>query len=91
MFEINTEAENTGKSIRIRYFAQLRDERGAASELITELPPTAGELYEMLKHKYGFSLNLTQIRVAINGSFADMNQNILVGDELVFIPPVSGG
>ena len=31
------------------------------------------------------------VRVAVNDEFADWNQTLREGDELVFIPPVAGG
>lgn len=77
--------------IRVRYFASLRDEAGLSEELIENSFYSAFDLYQFLKSKHGFSLNIEEIRVAINGEFGELKASVSPGDEVVFIPPVSGG
>ncbi len=78
-------------SIKIRYFASLRDARGLATEQRAISAVNAMDLYRNLQHAYGFRLDPSEVRVAINGHFASMDTRLCHGDELAFIPPVSGG
>lgn len=78
-------------SIKIRYFASLRDARGLAMERRTIPVVSATELYRDLQDAYKFRLDPSEVRVAINGRFAPMQTQLCHGDELAFIPPVSGG
>jgi molybdopterin converting factor subunit 1 len=79
--------------VTVRLFARLRDIAGAAelardvapgatirsvwSELIREFPDLAG--YER------------SISTAVNADYARMDQAVNDGDEVAFLPPVSGG
>ena len=79
--------------VTVKLFARLRDIAGAAelardvapgatirsvwSELIREFPDLAG--YER------------SISTAVNADYARMDQAVSDGDEVAFLPPVSGG
>jgi molybdopterin converting factor subunit 1 len=79
--------------VTVKLFARLRDIAGAAelardvapgatirsvwSELIREFPDLAG--YER------------SISTAVNADYARMDQAVNDGDEVAFLPPVSGG
>jgi molybdopterin synthase sulfur carrier subunit len=78
-------------SIKIRYFASLRDARGLSAEHKTIAVANAHDLYCELQGAYKFRLDPSEVRVAINGNFASMQTQLCQGDELAFIPPVSGG
>lgn len=53
--------------------------------------PTVGNLrFNLLQHFPALS-NLNSLAIAINGEYALDEQSIEVGDEVVLIPPVSGG
>lgn len=78
-------------TIRIRYFAVLREERGRDEELIVTGAATTAELYDELRTRFSFSLRLERLRVACNGDFVAWDQRITDGDLVVFIPPVAGG
>jgi molybdopterin converting factor small subunit len=41
--------------------------------------------------RHGFVMAEERLRVAINGAFAPWERPLRDGDEVVFIPPVSGG
>ena len=58
-----------------------------------ELPDSAsvGNLLEKLAHDYPDFKDLTSIRVAVNTEYAKNDQVISPQDEVVLIPPVSGG
>jgi molybdopterin converting factor subunit 1 len=78
-------------TIKVRYFASLRDIAGKSEEMLDVSSCTAESVYTQLQAQYGFLLDSSELRAAINGSFAEMNTIVQSGDELVFIPPVSGG
>ncbi|MEI6861730.1 MAG: MoaD/ThiS family protein [Verrucomicrobiota bacterium] len=79
------------KTIRLQYFAILREQRGLAHETLITGAPTAAALYDELRARHGFTLPGDRLRVAINGEFAPWGTLLADGAELVFIPPVAGG
>jgi len=79
------------KTVRVRYFAILREERGLGSERVATEAATAGELYEELRGRHPLSLPAARLRVAINGDFTAWRAPLRDGDELVFLPPIAGG
>lgn len=79
------------KTIRVRYFAVLREQRGLDEERIDTEAASAAEVYEELRGRHRFSLPADRLRVAINDDFAPWTALVSDGDELVFIPPVAGG
>ena len=81
----------TEKTVAVQYFAILREERGLAMEEIATNAETAGELFEELRARHGFTLGAGSFRVAINEEFAPWNAPIAAGDRVVFLPPVAGG
>jgi molybdopterin synthase sulfur carrier subunit len=78
-------------SVSVRYFASLREQAGKSHEKIETPSLTAGELYGALLEQYGFSLSSDQVKVAVNEEYRTMDHVLAAGDEIVFIPPVSGG
>ncbi len=79
--------------VTIRLFARLREIAGAG-ELVRELPAGASvrtawqallaEFPAMARHE-------ASISTAVNADFAPMSAAIADGDEIAFLPPVSGG
>ena len=76
---------------RVLYFAALRDRAGIDSERVASDAADARGLYAELCARYGFAMADDRLRVAVNGAFAAWEQPLRDGDEVVFIPPVSGG
>ena len=76
--------------VRIQYYALLREQAGRGTEE-TEAPGDAAALYDALAARHGFTLARSQLKVAVNGEFADWARPLADGDEVVFIPPVAGG
>jgi molybdopterin synthase sulfur carrier subunit len=76
---------------RILYFASLRDAAGRDSEDCATATTDASALYEQLRQQHGFTLGHERLRVAINGEFARWDRALVDGDEIAFLPPVSGG
>lgn len=79
--------------VTIRLFARLRDLAGAA-ELVREVPESAtvhtvwksltAEMPSLLEYERTMS-------VAVNAEYARMAAAVHDGDEVAFLPPVSGG
>ncbi len=79
------------KTVHVRYFALLREQRGLDEERIATGAGDAGELYEELRLRHRFTLPAARLRVAINEEFQPWTAAIRDGDAVVFIPPVAGG
>jgi molybdopterin converting factor subunit 1 len=79
------------KTVRVQYFALLRDQRGLADEKLATVAGTPAGLYAELRARHGFTLPMEQLRVALNDEFARWDAPLHDGDALVFIPPVAGG
>jgi len=78
-------------NLRVLYFASMRDQAGVdAEEVATDVGDARG-LYAELRARHGFALDPARLRVAVNGAFAAWEQSLRDGDEVVFMPPVSGG
>jgi molybdopterin synthase sulfur carrier subunit len=75
----------------VLYFASLRDRAGMDAEQVDSRARDARNLYAELREQHGFTLTEERLRVAINGEFASWDRALADGDEVVFIPPVSGG
>jgi molybdopterin converting factor subunit 1 len=79
--------------VTVRLFARLRDIAGA-SELSRELAAgaTIGDVWRQLAGEFP---ELTQyeraISSAVNADYARMDHVLGPGDEVAFLPPVSGG
>ena len=76
---------------RILYFASLRDAAGRDTEQVAATSPDARALYAQLRQRHSFVLTHERLRVAVNGEFASWNRVLEDGDEIAFLPPVSGG
>ena len=79
--------------VTVRFFALHRDVVGAP-ELELEIPAgtTAGELWAQLSATYPRLSGATRsLMYAVNQSYADAGTELHEGDEVAFIPPVSGG
>lgn len=79
------------KTVNVLYFARLREERGLSQESIETFSCTPRQLYEELRSCHGLSLSLKELRVAVNNHFSSWDTVMKSNDQVVFIPPVSGG
>lgn len=79
------------RPLHVQYFALLREQAGRNSETLPSAARTPAELYAELQGRYGFTLPLDMLKVAVNGEFGDWAQPLQSGDSVVFIPPVAGG
>ena len=79
--------------VTVRLFARLRDIAGAA-ELSREVAPesTIGTVWRQLVHEFPDLASYERsISSAVNADYARMDQAVNEGDEVAFLPPVSGG
>lgn len=77
--------------VDVLYFASLRDAAGRERERIEQPVEGLAALYEALRLRHGFPLPRDRVRVAVNGAFVAWDHVARDGDEIVFLPPVSGG
>ena len=80
-------------AIHARLFARLREQAGTDSETVQVAPDsTVQDVYTALRRSHpSLESNLDAVRPAINQEFADWDAIVGQGDEVAFIPPVSGG
>jgi molybdopterin converting factor subunit 1 len=76
---------------RLLYFASLCDAAGCSEEMITSEAADPRALYAELAARHGFTFTPDRLRVAVNGAFTDWSHPLADNDEVVFLPPVSGG
>jgi molybdopterin synthase catalytic subunit len=80
-------------AVRARLFARLREQAGTEMEML-ELPAasTLADVYEALRKRHpALEQDRGAVRVALNQEFSDWTALVQDGDEVAFIPPVSGG
>jgi molybdopterin converting factor subunit 1 len=77
--------------ITLLYFASLRDAAGCAQEDIESEARDPRALYAEAASRHGFRMPPERVRVAVNGEFAPLDRALNDGDEVAFLPPVSGG
>lgn len=76
---------------QLLYFASLADRTGCAEETIESEAADAVSLYEEVRERHALKMNRERLRVAVNGHFVDWSHSLESGDEVAFLPPVSGG
>lgn len=78
-------------TIKVLYFAQLADLAGKAEEQLEITEPSAEALYDKLKADYQFPHAFEQLQVAINHQLSAHQTPIKDGDQIAFLPPMTGG
>jgi sulfur-carrier protein len=78
-------------NLKVLYFASLRDTAGCDAEQVSTANADARTVYDELRRRHGFVLLPERVRVAVNGEFAAWDRILADGDEVAFLPPVSGG
>jgi molybdopterin converting factor small subunit len=71
----------------------LREQAGLETEALEVAPgSTLADVYDTLRRKHAaLESDRGAVRGAINQEFSDWATRVSDGDELAFIPPVSGG
>ena len=79
--------------VTVRLFARLRDLAGSG-ELVRDVaaPATVGSVWQGLVGEIPALLDYERtMSVAVNADYAKMSAPVGDGDEVAFMPPVSGG
>ncbi|MCY3537612.1 MAG: molybdopterin converting factor subunit 1 [Cyanobacteria bacterium MAG IRC3_bin_20] len=77
----------TGATVRVLLFGRLREDQGWRERLV-ELPQpvtTVAQLQQVL------DIHCPGLRWAVNQDFATPDHPLQPGDELAFLPPITGG
>jgi len=78
--------------ITARLFARLREQAGTDCELVDLAGATVQDVYNALRQRHpALEPDLAMIRPARNQDFTEWSERVADGDEVAFIPPVSGG
>jgi len=82
-------------TIKVLYFANLREQVGTSGEDLDVSPTTVAGLRSFLMARGGaWQSALAQgkaLRVAVNQEMAQATTPVRPGDEVAFFPPVTGG
>jgi MoaE-MoaD fusion protein len=78
--------------ITARLFARLREQAGTDTEVVDLAGATVEDVYRALRERHpALEPDLGLIRPARNQAFVEWSEAVADGDEVAFIPPVSGG
>lgn len=83
-------------SVRVLYFAWVREQAGVAEEMVNlEAPTTLAALADRLAGRSeGHARALSdrgRLRAAVNQEFSPWEAEVRPGDEVALFPPVTGG
>jgi len=90
---MDTARTATGITVNVLLFAQLRDGFGG-DQLVAALPSgaTGADLLAWLSQRNPKLAGLLEVsRLAVNCEYVSVDHRLQDGDEVVVIPPVSGG
>jgi molybdopterin synthase sulfur carrier subunit len=73
------------------YFASLADRAGRAEETRETAATNPRDLYAEVASEHSFGFPPERVRVAVNDALVGWDHVLADGDEVVFLPPVSGG
>jgi molybdopterin converting factor subunit 1 len=79
--------------VTVRLFGRLHDLAGAL-QFEREVPPgaTVGDLWRQLAGEFpAIAAYGRSVSAAVNADFSRMTASLAEGDEVAFLPPVSGG
>ena len=78
--------------VRVRFFARLRELAGTESDTLkTPSGSSLSDVYDALRAAHPSLPERDGVRAALNQEFAGWDAVVSDGDEVAFIPPVSGG
>ena len=82
------------KTVKVLYFAAVRDKLGRAEEEL-ELPEGTATIGDFGRHLERIHPELrgalASLRYAVNESFVELGHRLEPGDVIAVIPPVAGG
>ncbi len=76
-------------TVNLHTVLQQKTPQGLRSKLELELPPgaTLGDVYAEL----GLAMSVEHLLLMVNGKLVDLDQPLAAGDDVHFIPAMSGG
>lgn len=77
--------------VKILYFAQFADLAGKSEESMELNDASPATLYAILKERYGFPHDFDKIQVALNHELSAHEATLNDGDQVAFLPPMTGG
>ena len=77
--------------VNVLYFASLRDAARTAGESVVTDAADLRALYDELQARHQLPFPARQLRVAVDGEFAQWEAPLREDSDVAFIPPVSGG
>jgi molybdopterin converting factor subunit 1 len=79
--------------VKVRLFARLRDLTGSGElDRQVQAPATVSQIWNELVREFpALSSYTASISGAVNAEYARMDAPVADGDEVAFLPPVSGG
>lgn len=77
--------------VKVLYFAALRDAAGVDAETLDTNATSLRALYDEMQARHALPFAASALRVAVGDAFVRWDDAPREGDEIAFIPPVSGG
>jgi molybdopterin converting factor subunit 1 len=80
-------------AVQVRLFARLREQAGFETQVLeVAAGSTLADVYDSVRRMHpALEPDRESVRGAINQEFSDWDAVVSQGDEVAFIPPVSGG
>lgn len=90
-FEILRQEGEQEKEVAVEYFAKLSEEAGKKSEIYRTKAATMSGLWEELRMRYRFGVDLPHVRVAVDDEFVGWQKRVETGQRIAWMPPFAGG
>ncbi len=75
----------------LSYYGLLGERRGTSSETVQSPMETVLELYQSLSAEHAFGISSGDLHVAVNDEMVSWEHPLKDGDQVAFLPPMSGG
>ena len=79
------------KEVTVEYFAKLSQEAATESEVLRTSAATLAGLWEELRLKHHFTLDLPHVKPALDNEFANWTDLLSDHQTIAFMPPFAGG
>jgi molybdopterin synthase sulfur carrier subunit len=78
--------------IKLKYFASIAEALETSGEEIELQDNTnVSKFVKILKKRFKGIVNMSNVILAVNGAYVDLNTQLMDGDVVALFPPVSGG
>ncbi|HEY9594056.1 MAG TPA: MoaD/ThiS family protein [Spirochaetia bacterium] len=78
-------------TLRVAYYAVLRERAGTGEETVRSRAATPLELYAEVSRLHDLGIEPSSLRVAVNERIVGWDAPLADGDTVVFLPPFAGG